>query len=102
MSRIKLSLNELDRALELAVTVDIRNDRYAYDKDVAKSVSIFARLLADGYIYDNNAVTPLGRAFYNSGGYLQKRRRTILRNLLVWLSTVLAATLGSLLASLLS
>lgn len=99
MSRIKLSLNELDRALELAVTVDIRNDRYAYDKDVAKSVSIFARLLADGYIYDNNAVTPLGRAFYNSGGYLQKRRRTILRNLLVWLSTVLAATLGAWLAS---
>ena len=102
MSRIKLSLNELDRALELAVTVDIRGNRYAYDKDVAKSVSTFARLLADGYIYDNNAVTPLGRAFYNSGGYMQKRRRAILRNLLVWLSTVLAATLGSLLASLLS
>ena len=102
MSRIKLSLNELDRALELAVTVDIRGNRYAYDKDVAKSVSIFARLLADGYIYDNNAVTPLGRAFYNSGGYLQKRRRAILRNIFVWFSTVLAATLGSLLASLLS
>ncbi len=99
MSRIKLSLDELDRALELAVTVDIRDNPYIFDKDVQRSVSIYAKLVADGYIYDNIAVTPLGRAFYNSGGYLQKRRRTILRNLLVWFSTVLAATLGAWLAS---
>ena len=107
MSRIKLSLKELVQVLEIAVTTNVRGKRYVFDEDKSRSDSILARLEADGLFYDEtvtpecNIVTPNGRAFYNSGGYAGQRRRRILRNIFVWLSTVLAAFLGSLLATLL-
>ena len=97
MSRIKLSLKELDQALELAhkhVTV--------FDEDGDRNLSIIARMVDDGcYDAKHDIMTAHGRAFYNSGGYAGQRRRRILRNIFVWLSTILAAFLGSLLATLL-
>lgn len=97
MSKIKLSLKELDQALELA-----HKHATVFDKDGDRNLSIIARMVDDGcYDHQEKVMTAHGRAFYNSGGYVGQRRRRILRNIFVWLSTILAAFLGSLLATLL-
>lgn len=91
MSKIKLSLKELDQALELAY-----KHKTVFHEDGNRNLSIIARMVVDGYYdADNGVMTAQGRAFYDSGGYSKERNRRILRQVLGWLFGILSGLLAS-------